>query len=554
MSDEPRPPSIQPVPWLQRQWQRLRQRAWQDVIIGEVGPGASNVIIGKNNIQINVAGRNLSLPVWLIVLALATVAGLLAYPRIEPYFFPSQMTGGINIAIGGFGQLDARGRVRPSALGSAFSQMVFEKLENEYRENYPNLVGKDGKSVQIWHDSQGRDVKNLKFGVLTGATPELRSAQAQRLAERINADIVIYGYLAQNGQEEGLQLEFYYRGDTLRGEPDAITGRHVLGEPVSFPAALRNEPMAVRELLNEPLGLRSRALFWITVALIYDVIDQQDRALATLQKAEQQFAGWDDKAGQALLHYFIGREAFWLREYDTAITALDEAKDLNPTYANVYITLGATYYDRAQLFFLPKPVPENLAQCVSTEHLDRAAQTAEQAMADIDRAIDYSEQAVRLAPNSPWPPIEYPARLQLGHAYRLKGQAYLLAADHELALPWFDKALQEFQPAARAFAARDDQQYLAWTHLGIGTTYQLQAYGRVATVMLADDAATRAAKYRDAAGLFGAAAQEYQQCIDQGAEVADLVWRKKVLDCGCVYYQKLAQDAQAQVEQLIQEQ
>jgi len=295
-------------------------------------------------------------------------------------------------------------------------------------------------------------------------------------------------------------------------------------------------------------------LFWITVALIYDVIDQQDRALTTLQKAEQELAAWDDKAGQALLHYFIGREAFWLREHELAIAALNEAKNLNPNYANVYITLGAVYYDRAQLFYLPQPIPENLAQCVSAEHVDRAAKTADESMADIDRAIDQLLQAVSLAPYSPWPPIEALARLQLGHTYRLKGQAYLLAAEHEQSLPWFDKALQEFQIAGDAFEQRGDRQYLAWTHLGIGATFQLQAYARLASVTLGDDAASKSAKYQDSADLFGDAGREYQSCIDEGAEVGDLVWLKKVLDCGCVYYQKIAQDAQAQVQQLIQEQ
>src|SRR3954468_15801177 len=70
-----------------------------DVVIGEVGARARNVIIGKNNLQINVAGRLLTLPIWLILIALVTVAALLSVPFVEPLLFPSQMTAGTNIAI-----------------------------------------------------------------------------------------------------------------------------------------------------------------------------------------------------------------------------------------------------------------------------------------------------------------------------------------------------------------------------------------------------------------------------------------------------------------------
>jgi tetratricopeptide (TPR) repeat protein len=440
--------------------------------------------------------------------------------------------------------------MRASALGSDFSKSVFEKLESEYTNNYKKLFGNSGTTVQIWHDSQGSDVKNFKLGIVKGATPEERSKQAAALAERIQADMVIYGYLTRDDQNQTLQLEFYYRGNTLRGEPDVITGQHVLGEPVPFPTVL--DDMMARELVNAPLDLRSKVLFWITVALVYDGVDDQGKALMTLQNAERELASEQDKAVQALLHYFIGREAFWLRDYKTAITALNEAKSLDPDYANVYITLGADYYDRAQLFYLPQPIPQELTQCVSDEHRDRAAKSPDEAMKDIDASIDLLSQAEEIARHSPWTPIEYSAQLQLGHTYRLKGQAYLLASEHEMASPWFEDALVEFRKAAVGFAARGDKQYLAWTHLGIGATYQLQAFDRLADVTLGDDTPSRNAKYRNVATLFADAGSEYQYCINEGAEVGDLVWRKKVLKCGCMYYQKRAQDGKAQVEKLIQ--
>ncbi|MBK8046617.1 MAG: hypothetical protein IPK16_05510 [Anaerolineales bacterium] len=38
--------------WLQRQWNRVRSKRSEDVVIGQVGAAADHVVIGKNIIQI----------------------------------------------------------------------------------------------------------------------------------------------------------------------------------------------------------------------------------------------------------------------------------------------------------------------------------------------------------------------------------------------------------------------------------------------------------------------------------------------------------------------
>ena len=164
--------------WLLRQWSRLRGARWRDVVIGQVGEGATNVIIGKNNIQINVGGRNMTLPIWLTTLALLVIIGFLAYqPLIEPWLFPTQMNATYNIAVAEFGALDKDGRVHRLPFGATLSKAVYDKLMAEYQENYPELMGKkDG--VLIWEDSLGRAVKNVRFGVIDGATPAARAQQA----------------------------------------------------------------------------------------------------------------------------------------------------------------------------------------------------------------------------------------------------------------------------------------------------------------------------------------------------------------------------------------
>ena len=542
--------------WLLRQWSRLRGAPWRDVTIGQVGAGATNVIIGKNNIQINVGGRNISLPIWLITLALFVIIGFLAYqPLIEPWLFPSKMNATFNIAVAEFGALDKDGRVRSLPFGATLSKAVYDKLMTEYQENYPELMGrKDG--VLIWEDSLGRAVKNVRFGVIDGATPAARAEQAKRLAQRINANLVIYGYLQQNstGADE-LSLEFYVAGETVRGEPDAISGRHLLGQNVAVPIDATQEAMSAALWLSDgPLAARSQLLFWLTLGLTYETLNKPDVALELFQKAKD-LLKLDDADGAGLLEYFIGREAFWLRRYDVAQAALERAQELDPTYANTWITLGNLYYDRAQLFYLPKPLPPALTQCVSPEQLANAAPSAVAAAEDTEQAISNLRQALQMAGRSPWPPIAAVGHLSLGNVYRLKGQGFLLAQPRDLkgAEEWFAAARQEFESALPVFSENEQTRYVAWTHLGLATTDFLQAYVPLQQIAANEDPATANLKKQASIQLFQSAAAEAQTCIDLSKDVGDLAYRQKVLDCGCVYYQQHAGELAAQVQATIKE-
>lgn len=496
-------------------------------------------------------------PVWcraarvaLVALAVLAVAAAVGWPLAQPYLNPTQMSARFKIAVADFGVIDANGRVRSSPVSTALSQLVFDKLNDQYRENYAEFVDDDTRRVQIWHDSLGPEVKNVTFGVIRGATPEARADNARDLANRINADLVIYGNLVAEDDSTDLQMEFYNNSETWEGEPDAVTGRHVVGEPIALPPRYETEQMATLELLDRQVTLRTAALFWITVALTYDIIDRQQDALETLLHAKQELAGWQDADGQALLEYFIGREAFWVRDYDTAVNALTDSMQLKSDYANPRITLGATYYDMAQLFYTPQPIPDELAACFSPDHLADGAQSEDEAMQLTDRAIASVEEAIDIAPSSPWPPIESVAHLVQGHNYRLKGQIYLVAGDVDAAAPWFTDALTEFERAAEGFAARDQQQYAAWTHLGVGATYYLQALSHVVPVSTGaiTDAGAQEDELAQSIDLFAQAAGEFQRCIDIGSEVFDLVFQAKVLDCGCTFYLSEVQKAQTQVE------
>jgi tetratricopeptide (TPR) repeat protein len=257
------------------------------------------------------------------------------------------------------------------------------------------------------------------------------------------------------------------------------------------------------------------------------------------------------------LHFFIGREAFWLREDDLAIHSFNEALRLKPNYANAYMGLGALHYDRAQRFYTPNPIPPELAPCFSEQDVARGAQSPQEVSEEVDRSIAYLQEALAIAPDSPWPPIESTAHLILGNAYRLKGQSLLLDAElsdgGEQSQAWFTQALAEFSAAESAFTTAKQQQYLSWTHLGKGATYLLQAYAALSGVDN-QEKVIAATSYQAAAALFQQADEECQRCLDEGKTVADLVYQRKVLRCGCELLQERAQLAHAEVLKLLEEQ
>ena len=521
-------------------------------------------------------GRLLSerIPSWcmpvrvaLLALVMLLLGTGIASPSIYRWYNPTQMTGGFNIAVADFGEISANGRVGNSPIGSRLSATLYERLEEQIAANFAEFAGDEGGAIQVWHNTSP-DEKNVKLGVIRGKTPEARAEAAGRLAKRIQADLVIYGHLTDEqaaSSASGLpavhaqgspgdfnvatfQLEFYNRSQNWQDQPDAIAGRHVVGQPIGLPFDPDAEPSATIQFLSLPLSRRTEAMFWIAKALTLDFLDRQELALDTMLEAQKRLADWDDDEGQALLDYFTGREAFWLREYDLSLQQLDDAIRLNPDYANAYVTRGAVYYDRAQLFYLKPPIPEGLAQCVRADHLERAAQSEEEVFSLIDQAIASVERGIEIAPDAPWPPIETTARMVLGNTYRLKGDAHRRIGQLEEAEQWFTKAVETLNAVEADFAEQEQMQYVAWTQLSRGTVNYLQAHARIDAVRQGAPIETELPLAIDG---FQETAAELERCIDSAREVSDPVFREKVVDCGCRHYLTLAAQDQTAVESFL---
>jgi tetratricopeptide (TPR) repeat protein len=426
--------------WLRRWLSGRKQRSQGDVIAAQIGDQAQSVAVGKNIVQIG----SITIPLVPLLLALIATLFIAAYASWL-YFIPAKMNGLLNIAVAEFGEIGPDRKVRSSENGRRLSEWMFRSLETQFKDLPSEFV------VLGWHDSQGFTTKRVKIGIVPGTTPEERAKEAEALAKRINADMVIYGNLVQDANGEYFEPEYYV--STLRHHAEEITGRHQLGQviPVNSHFDIENPVMTLA--LNKELSIRANVLLQFTLGLMYELTDDQKDAMRAFQQAESQFDNWSDESGKEVIYLFIGRIALNLQRYDDALSAFQKAVDINPGYIRGYLGLGGTYYALAQQL-----APEKRLE---TE--------------DLQQALDYYHMALETAPNSPGADLLLKSYLALGTTYRLEGEAYLVLANYDNAMSDFDIATQNIQQAI-GFASNDADQHLALASLALGAIYEQKAY------------------------------------------------------------------------------
>ena len=165
----------------------------------------------------------------LVVLVAAGVAAI--YGLIGPTCMDPGST--MNVAVTEVGVLDARGQMRPSHDSALVRGWIAAALDAANRQ-----IDAGGR-VAVWHDGLPRAQKRVKLGVLAGKTPDERAQVAEALAERIGADVVIYGHFEPKGGAAQFVQEFYVT-PRLRPEANETLGRYQLGEPIPAAASVRS--------------------------------------------------------------------------------------------------------------------------------------------------------------------------------------------------------------------------------------------------------------------------------------------------------------------------
>ncbi len=502
MAEEPeqRPEQPDQQSWLRRWLSLGRQPRSGDIIAGQIGENARNIVVGKNVIQIG----TLRVPRYL-ALAIAAGLALIAFSTAvlawsasgaaTRWGQPARMTGLFNIAVATFGEVNAAGQIKTTENGRRLSQWVYEALQTEYTKNddLARLV-----NVQIWHGTPGLFGRTAEFDVLQG------NDAPNQLAERVNAHLVIYGNINAQSTPPGLELKFFI-APQVRSEANSVIGSYIMGQPIPVMLPFdANNPVG-NLATGDSLNTRAAALSLLTIGLTYELAGKYQKALDLFQQATTTLSKLEPGNGQEIPYFFMGREALFLGEEQTAEQAFQQALlASNQQSVRAQIGLGSVYLVRAQNLLV-------------TPTLSLAQQQA--AQAQLTQALTAYEQAVALAQQTGDPLMESIAQLAFASALRVQGQLYYQSNAYEAANQAYDQAIALLTSLTDSLAAGQQARFLAQAYQSLGAAYVQQAD----IYRLQNKMAARQQRLEQASTAFG-------DCIAQGKIAPfDEILRTKII-------------------------
>jgi len=257
-----------------------------------------------------------------IIVAIFTVYGIVS--EFLPFFSSDTklMTGEWNVAVAGFTPQGNEKIKRESS--TLISSVFFNRLETDLQE----LANEIDVIVQVLGPE---DIKIVK-----GNNAEERENNAEILAERINADIIIYGTITRSGNSITIQPEFYVAARNFY-EAEEMTGQHALGEKITITEV--DNRLTSQVNLNRDLSDRAQALSLVTRGLTEYFIHAYDDAFLLFQEANQDDL-WASDAGREVVYLFLGNAAGKSLQLDIAEEAYTKAIELQPEYSRGYVGLG----------------------------------------------------------------------------------------------------------------------------------------------------------------------------------------------------------------------
>jgi hypothetical protein len=187
-----------------------------------------------------------------------------------------------------------------------------------------------------------------------GRNADERTRQAAALADKINADILIYGVITDTLKADRLALEFNvsYRGFENMQE---LAGPYALGG--SIPVQLPFEPESLLVIENPPHLVRMKILSQLVVGLSYLSADNPEKAVSYFRLAEgNQY--WPSIDGKEFAYLLLGhglmRQASLNDQPEllqAAYDAYSSALAINPAYTRARLGQASTL----AMMALPRP-------------------------------------------------------------------------------------------------------------------------------------------------------------------------------------------------------
>jgi tetratricopeptide (TPR) repeat protein len=307
-------------------------QAPQTQIEVEVGRGAKlrRVLIAGRDIVVfkRIITVFTSTPQVVAVLAFTALVVSLASAAYWLSQQPSRLKGDFNIVVAQFREIQDGVPERTNA-SERIGQALYDFLDGEYKRT------DFGLKVEV-----GR--RNMPY--VTG------DPDAETLARRTNAHLVIYGTLTPAGDQVILLPRFFVvreiqgnegSGAEIGCDVDEIVGAH------PFTLKLRFDPNASDDEVERDLATRAAVLSSFTQGLVHLSNDRPEPALAAFDEALRQAEGQEDFQGLQALYLFAAVANRRLGDYETALALLDQALEIKQNYGRASVALGNVYFSQA---------------------------------------------------------------------------------------------------------------------------------------------------------------------------------------------------------------
>ncbi len=468
------------------------------------------------------------------LLGLLIVAGLVFLNRgrifaptaaPQPTVVPALMDGEFNIAVAEFGLLGEDGVVSSASSdeGKLLSQWVYEDLTATFSADVARC-GSQELDILVWHDSpQLLAEKNNPIGVVADAA-NLDSAAVGGVgdastpadaAERINADVIVYGVITRGTPSSELQLRLHFAPQEGVNLAHITQGIYQLQAPILYGPGLPGLGV------QETLGPLSRALAWIGLGLNFDVLNESANALCAFLEAQTiletlvQAQGYT--ADLAITQFLIGMTylARADEEADSRSAYLNEAQrafersleNSDGRNARAKIGLGSVHTNRAQdLLRGGAPAADVLKEIGLSQGFYGGVFKSE------DDANLYGV------------PVYAIAQLGAGLSSVLEGQLYLRDGAYDAAQAPLRAAIETLTNALSQLQSAPEYRLVAQTYQGLGSAY------------LAGAIAAQALGETDAEALHRSAVENYEKCVQQAQISGDRYLADVIAQGSCTGY------------------
>jgi tetratricopeptide (TPR) repeat protein len=176
--------------------------------------------------------------------------------------------------------------------------------------------------------------------VVPGHTPESRAEAAAELAERVEADVVVFGTVEMSEGLTDVAAEFFVSDRGLTGAEE-LSGVY----PLDLVSLATTDPVAVRRRTAESLQPRILALTQLVLGLSHYQLNEYPEAESLFDDA---LASWPGVNGREVVLSLLGNVTGLQDDLDTAEAYFADALSLDPNYARARFGAAEVAYQRSR--------------------------------------------------------------------------------------------------------------------------------------------------------------------------------------------------------------